>query len=128
MTADIERELREATAAPGRFRIDDEKRIRLLLDELARLRGRAADAARDADTVCDSYVAENQRLFDRAEAAESERDALRKALEPFAAWVTKLDRDFRDEDDDTIAGGFKGATVTFGDLRAARALTAKGKT
>lgn len=45
----------------------------------------------------------------------------RAALEPFAAWITKLDVEFAD---DVIAGGLKSASVTFGDLRRARAALA----
>jgi hypothetical protein len=49
---------------------------------------RAEKEGAEAKVVCDSYAEENQRLFDRAEAAEAslaavtaERDALRNALQ-----------------------------------------------
>jgi len=61
----------------------------------------------------------------RRTAAEEERDRLREALAPFREWLDKLDAEFPGEHDDTIAGGIRGATFTFGDLRRARAAWAK---
>ena len=48
-----------------------------LADENSALRTRLAEAER----VCDSYAAENQRLFDKAEAAEAALAKAREALE-----------------------------------------------
>jgi hypothetical protein len=55
---------------------------------------------------------------------EGRTERLEKALEPFAAWMDKLDVEFGDHEDDVIAGGVSTAVVTFGDLRRARAALA----
>lgn len=46
----------------------------------------------EAEKVCDSYAAENQRLFDRAESAEAELSRL-KAQKP-SAWVDQATLDW----------------------------------
>jgi cell division protein FtsB len=60
---------------------DDHKAaITALSAELERVRA-------NCETVCDSYVAENQRLHDRATSAEAENARLRASLDKIASWT-----------------------------------------
>lgn len=45
------------------------------------------EAVKNADKVCDSYAAENQRLHDRATAAEAREAKLREALRFYAEGI-----------------------------------------
>jgi hypothetical protein len=75
-----------ATAELGcRFCLAWEK-ARQLVVKLERQRD---EAIRESDKICDSYAIENQRLFDRAEAAEREAEALRKDAEKWRSHIAK---------------------------------------
>jgi len=57
----------------------------------------------------------------RADSLAAELAKVREALKPFARWLDGLEPEFGDHDEDVICGGIGEHTVTFGDLRRARA-------
>jgi hypothetical protein len=66
-------------ATSGRV-TQEERDYRAAAAALSRLQAERNAAIRSADAVCDSYAAENQRLFDRAEAANASAATMREAL------------------------------------------------
>lgn len=73
--------------------------------------------------------AELDDLESRALAAETQRDRLAEALRPFAAIGKYLiDNDFITKPDDHGAWGFDDLTLTYGDLRRARAALSEAQT
>lgn len=83
----------------------------------------AVRQAKQADACCDSYVNENQKLHDRMEAAERERDEARAALKAFTSIPLAHTNDI---DDSATVFEYDGGAITLGDLRrAARAVIEK---
>ncbi len=104
---------------------------------LRALRAERDEARAGCETVCDSYVVENQQLSDRATVAEAtlatqakEIAALREALEPFARQANTHNEQFPDAmfvDDyerDKSKPWVSFAQITLGDLRRARSTLA----
>jgi hypothetical protein len=74
--------------------------------------------------VCGSYADENQRLLDRAEAAERKVERLREALKPFARMADRLSYEgslWRDDETHWVRCVEFDPEPTVGDLRRARA-------
>lgn len=95
-------------------------------EQYVELEARAETAerqAKQAEACCDSYVNENQKLHDRMEAAERERDEARAALKAFTSIPLAHTNDI---DDSATVFEYDGGAITLGDLRrAARAVIEK---